>query len=386
MKTEFGIKSIGELLRLERRVIDVEPMSTYQLIGVYSFGKGIFHREPTLGADLGAYRFSTINDGDLVLSNIQAWEGAIAVAGPQDNGCIGTHRFLTYVPIDDGTDIEYLCHYLLSERGMELIRKASPGSIVRNRTLGIKAFESLLIPLPPIDVQRRIAARIDALGSRRSTIAAQTARYSSDFVLSMLPGLVQEVFDRRTVDHRSVATLADFVSDTVHPGEDPGKAAQFVGLQHVESHSGRRLGGMPVGEEKGRKFRFRPGDIVYGYLRPYLNKAWVADRHGLCSVDQYVLRPKIGVSPVLLAHGLRARSTLDEAIGLTHSLQLPRLRSSLLAAIEVPVVTRRQSSAERQLDKLVEQVCEAADLRSRQLKLVTALQPAVLNEAFAEIA
>lgn len=37
----------------------------------------------------------------------------------------------------------------------------------------------------------------------------------------------------------------------------------------------------------GRKPRFRKGDIVYGYLRPYLNKVWIAEFDGLCSVDQY---------------------------------------------------------------------------------------------------
>jgi hypothetical protein len=41
-------------------------------------------------------------------------------------------------------------------------------------------------------------------------------------------------------------------------------------------------------------------------LRPYLNKIWVADRHGLCSVDQYVLRPRPDVDADLLAYLLPA--------------------------------------------------------------------------------
>ena len=40
----------------------------------------------------------------------------------------------------------------------------------------------------------------------------------------------------------------------------------------------------------GRKPRFANGDIVYAYLRPYLNKVWVAEFDGLCSVDQFAYK------------------------------------------------------------------------------------------------
>lgn len=58
---------------LQRREVAVEPDEFYTLIGVYSFGKGIFH-DPKPGSELGDYRFLSVVPGDLVLSNIQAWE------------------------------------------------------------------------------------------------------------------------------------------------------------------------------------------------------------------------------------------------------------------------------------------------------------------------
>ncbi|MGI8682805.1 MAG: restriction endonuclease subunit S [Mycobacteriales bacterium] len=170
---------VGDVLRLERRTVDIDPLTSYTLVGIYSFGKGIFHRDPKRGVELGSYRFHRIEPGDLVLSNIQAWEGAIAVAGMRDAGSIGTHRFLTYVPRDGRVDTNYIRYLLLSEPGMERIRRASPGSIVRNRTLGIDAFESIEICLPRIDEQRRVAARLDALldiAGRLSTVARWRAK------------------------------------------------------------------------------------------------------------------------------------------------------------------------------------------------------------------
>src|SRR5487761_996362 len=101
---------VGDVLKLRRSEVTIHPVDNYRLIGVYSFGKGIFHREPQLGAELGNYRFFEIRPGDLVLSNIQAWEGAIAFAGHVDSGSIGTQRFLSYVSADDRIDPNW-AHY-----------------------------------------------------------------------------------------------------------------------------------------------------------------------------------------------------------------------------------------------------------------------------------
>ena len=89
----------------------------------------------------------------------------------------------------------------------------------------------------------------------------------------------------------------------------------------------------PLESVKGRKFRFRPGDVVYGYLRPYQNKVWVADRHGLCSVDQYVLRPVLASRLRYLPTPFVVEECSTLRWNLTHRLQLPRLRSGLLSSI-----------------------------------------------------
>lgn len=181
-----------------------------------------------------------------------------------------------------------------------------------------------------------------------------------------------------------MSDLVEIASDTVHPGDELGPATEFIGLQHVESHSGRCVGSDPIGNEKRRKFRFQPGDIVYGYLRPYLNKVWLADRSGLCSVDQYVLRPRKGVDPVLLGYTLRSRTTLDQAIDKTHSLQLPRLRSGLLASIAVLWPEGSSTSSLRsELEAVSRSMLAVVEHRRRQVSVARSLTPSVLNRAFA---
>lgn len=370
---------VDEVLQLRRTAVVVEPGLTYAEIGLRSFGKGVFHKAPVVGSDLGDKRVFVIKPGDLLLSNVFAWEGAIAVAGPGEAGRIGSHRFMTYRPIDNRVDTGWARYFFLSEVGLTLIRGASPGSAGRNRTLGIGAFGSLLIPLPNRDEQTQTAEHLDASRALATELEHRLAGATAESLLRVLPKLTQDVISQRAVNRRRVGELADIVSDVVHPGDRTEPAEAFVGLQHVEPHSGVRLGADPLGAEKGRKFRFRPGDVVYGYLRPYQNKVMCADMHGLCSVDQYVLRPRPGVDSRLLAHLLRSQQVLEAAVSLTHSLQLPRLRSGLLLGIEVDIP---DESATAVLDELVGRVRQASVLRREQTAIARAIPTSLVNEAF----
>lgn len=179
--------SVGDVLRLDRRPVTLNPGSLYEEIGIRSFGKGIFHKEPVAGADLGSKRVFRIEPGDLVISNVFAWEGAIAVASEDEIGKIGSHRFMTFVPSDGRIDTSWAAWFFRSERGLELVRKASPGSAGRNRTLAIDRFEAITFPLPPIDEQRRVAARLDRLQGttiRLGQLSQRASALTNAFVAS----------------------------------------------------------------------------------------------------------------------------------------------------------------------------------------------------------
>lgn len=378
-------RRIGDLIELQRRWIEVDPLETYQEIGVRSFGRGIFHKEPVTGDILGKKRVLWIEPGDLVFNNVFAWEGAIGLASEAERGTSGSHRFMTYVPKSDGVDVHYLYYFFRCEEGVRLLERASPGSAGRNRTLAIDRFEALEIPLPPIDEQQRIVEDIERWAGWEADL--RRAAPAESVAMHAIPGVIDGILRRCAEEEMKVGELVEFVNDLVRPGDDPAPATTFVGLQHVESHTGRRTGELQLGQEKGRKFRFAPGDIVYGYLRPYLNKAWVADLHGLCSVDQYVLRPMTDVPAEFVAFALRSRSTLDEANRLTHSLQLPRLRSGLLLGVTIPVPAREKvAEVVSRLTSATDRVVELDQVTKRRDRLIDALSPSVLNRAFAGLA
>jgi type I restriction enzyme S subunit len=180
--------SVGDVLSLERRPAAVSLDEMYEEIGIRSFGRGVFHKEPVSGGDLGSKRVFWIEPRDLLLSNVFAWEGAVAVAGQGERGKIGSHRFMTYTPVDDRIDTTWASWYFRSEPGLELIRQASPGSAGRNRTLAIDRFRAIEIPLPPIDEQRRVVERLNRIARASEQLASrlsQSARLASAVPLAV---------------------------------------------------------------------------------------------------------------------------------------------------------------------------------------------------------
>ena len=174
----LGRVRVSDVLRLERRPVQVDPHREYVEVGIRSFGRGIFQKQPVVGASLGNKRVFCIEPDDLVISNVFAWEGAVAVASDDEAGTIGSHRFMTFVPIDNRIDVRWASWYFRSEPGLELIRKASPGSAGRNRTLAIDRFEALEIPLLPIDEQQHVAARLDHLEAISDELRERAGRAS----------------------------------------------------------------------------------------------------------------------------------------------------------------------------------------------------------------
>src|SRR5262245_11082025 len=95
---------VGDLITLVRNPVQLDPIERYTAIGVRSFGKGIFHYESKLGAELTTLRYFGVRPNELVVSNIKAWEGAVALSTDNDNGCVASNRFLTYQSMPGRSD------------------------------------------------------------------------------------------------------------------------------------------------------------------------------------------------------------------------------------------------------------------------------------------
>ncbi len=174
--------------------------------------------------------------------------------------------------------------------------------------------------------------------------------------------------------------------EVVHPYDKPEGVATFVGLEHIESMSGQRTGSREIdmAHMPGRKPRFYAGDIVYGYLRPYLNKVWVADFDGLCSVDQYVYSVAPDVADKnYIAWFMRSPAYLRRAPISTTPGQLPRIRIEEVAS--VPILLPSLSEQRKIATHLADQMTSAAAAHraaGEGLNAARMLEPAHLDQFF----
>lgn len=177
-----------EVAPLVRRNVQLEPGRRYKELGARSFGKGLFFK-PDFDTDTATWEKPVwIEAGDIVFSNIKAWEGAIGVAKPEHDGYIASHRYLTSVPHSDLALSEYLVHYLLSEQGLISVNEASPGTADRNRTTKKSALEAILVPVPTLAVQRQFVAFKSAI---EASAVVRTNQRS--VIAAMLPSLIQNL-------------------------------------------------------------------------------------------------------------------------------------------------------------------------------------------------
>jgi type I restriction enzyme S subunit len=103
--------------------------------------------------EVGTKHLYRIKPGDLLFNNVFAWEGAVAMARPNDTGRFGSHRFITCVPRSGIATANFLSFFFLTPEGLEKLGEASPGGAGRNRTLGLEALSDIKVPVPPIGKQ-----------------------------------------------------------------------------------------------------------------------------------------------------------------------------------------------------------------------------------------
>ena len=322
--------------------VEVDPSETYREIGVRSHGKGIFHKEEAPGSVLGEKRVFAVVPDALVLNIVFAWEQAVAVTTQADAGFIASHRFPMFRPKPGKADLAFLYRFFMTKKGKALLELASPGGAGRNKTLGQQEFLKLKTPAPTLPEQEKIAGFLGAVDGKISGL-----RRKEEGVKRFKAGLMQKLFSqelRFTCDDGSEFPEWEEkrLADLAHrPGEqfDPQREAsrpKVVELEHLESGTGRILAAVEMDAQLSLKNRFRPGDVLFGKLRPYLRKFARPDFDGVCSSEIWVLRSRGEVSSAFLYLLVQSERFL-EAANMSSGSKMPRAEWNAVANVEFPV-------------------------------------------------
>lgn len=133
---------------------------------------------------------------------------------------------------------------------------------------------------------------------------------------------------------KKLSEVVDFHRDIV----DSAKSTKdYLGLAGVESQTGELSG--VVEDAAGQAFIYYEGDVLYGRLRPYLNKVLFAEQSGICSTEFHVMRVKNEdeVLPEYIAAILRSDLILSQTKHMMTGNTHPRISNDDVKNLFIPV-------------------------------------------------
>jgi type I restriction enzyme S subunit len=174
-----------------------------------------------------------------------------------------------------------------------------------------------------------------------------------------------------------LADLCDFVGVQVDPTSRADDV--YVGLEHVPSGRFVRAAEGKASDVQSSKYAFQPGDVLYGKLRPYLDKAVLADDAGICTTELLVLRPKEGVDPRFLVAVVHAPRFIEHAIAGTTGVQHPRTSWNHIADFELPAF---DSNEQTQIARLLWEVHDTIAANEAAIEAGANLKRAAMRTLF----
>lgn len=135
---------------------------------------------------------------------------------------------------------------------------------------------------------------------------------------------------------KSISTFGNFNQATPEK-IDPDD--WVLDLEDIEKNTGRILKQKSASEKiiKSNKYKFNQNDVLYGKLRPYLNKVTIAPREGYCTTEIFPITLIEGVYSKYIQNVLMSPYFLNYAHGLSYGVKMPRLGTAQIANTLIPL-------------------------------------------------
>ncbi|MDX9749720.1 MAG: restriction endonuclease subunit S [Flavobacteriales bacterium] len=115
------------------------------------------------------------------------------------------------------------------------------------------------------------------------------------------------------------------------------KAMPYVGMEHISSGTGEFLGELTPTMVKSNTFIFEPGHLLYGRLRPYLNKVLLPDFSGHCSTEVFPMKPSSEVDSRFLFYWITSEPIVDRINATCTGARMPRANVDEVLDFEIPL-------------------------------------------------
>jgi type I restriction enzyme S subunit len=119
--------------------------------------------------------------------------------------------------------------------------------------------------------------------------------------------------------------------------QDTYSGLPYVGLEHIESDTAQFLGSLDPLEVKSATFRFTNKHVLYGRLRPYLNKVLMPDFTGHCSTEIFPLAPNSELLREFLCYWLLSGETVQRINATCTGARMPRADMNAVLDFIIPL-------------------------------------------------
>lgn len=373
------------------RPVDVLPGTSYRTIGVKWWGEGAYERETIDGSQTAAKTLSIVREGDLIINKIWVRHGSTAIAGKDVDGCAASGEFPTFAL--DLTEVlpRWLHWQTKTKEFWEKCDQLSQGTSGKNR-IKPDLFLSIQIPLPPLEEQRRIVARVEELAGKieeARSLRQQTLEETGALTKAAMRQIFKPHEEYQEVPLESVcaAIIDNLHSNPVYADEGvPCVRSSDVGWGILLLDTARR-----TSEEEYKRRTVRgepiPDDIVLVREGGGTGKAAIVHEGQRFSLGQRVmmLRPdKSLLIPKFFLYEILSPSIYEDQI-------LPRCKGSASPHLNIGALRKfrfflpslpEQRRIVAYLDNLQAKVDEMKGLREQAMKELDALLPSILDKAF----
>lgn len=327
-------------------------------------------------------------DGDVLCAKITPCfeNGKLGVASGLKNGVgFGSSEFVVMRSRGELLP-DYLFYFLSRDDFRQAGERVMTGAVGHKR-VPKEFFEELEVPLPSLNEQKRIVAKLDrafaALDRVRANVEANLADADEVFEKRL-----EQIFSR---DHRDwkkkrLDEVCSITSALVDPRQSSYIDAIHVGAGNIESRTGN-LSDLKTSREEqlvSGKFPFDESMVLYSKIRPYLEKVARPSFSGVCSADMYPLAPVEGqITRDFLFWLLLSRPFTDYAIKGSARAGMPKVNRDHLFQYETELPEiQEQRQIVANLDALQAEVFQIRSKYERDLSELDALRQSLLQTAF----
>ena len=180
-------------------------------------------------------------------------------------------------------------------------------------------------------------------------------------------------------EHWEVKRVKNICSQTNIKENSKGNPLPYIGLENIESGSGKYVD--TTSEVDGIANRFCKNNVLFGKLRPYLSKVYLAKSDGICSTEFIVYDTK--ENDCRFIHKLLLSQAFIEVVNSsTYGAKMPRANSDFINNIyvQIPPLSEQQSIA-TYLDQKCSEIDELITLQEEMITKLQSYKQSVITEA-----